>query len=77
MGSPVMAAEKKPIMSSFCSIFARFFRREKQNELEDTPINSVTEMKYLIACLGNIGAEYDETRHNIGFKIADRLRSRR
>ena len=28
-------------------------------------------MKYLIAGLGNIGAEYKNTRHNIGFKILD------
>ncbi len=28
-------------------------------------------MKYLIAGLGNAGAEYTETRHNIGFKILD------
>ena len=30
-------------------------------------------MKYLIAGLGNIGAEYANTRHNIGFKVLDAL----
>ena len=30
-------------------------------------------MKFLIAGLGNIGDEYTETRHNIGFKITEAL----
>lgn len=30
-------------------------------------------MKYLIAGLGNIGPEYELTRHNIGFLILDRM----
>ena len=30
-------------------------------------------MKYLIAGLGNIGPEYKNTRHNIGFQILDAL----
>jgi PTH1 family peptidyl-tRNA hydrolase len=30
-------------------------------------------MKYLIAGLGNIGSEYENTRHNIGFVVLDAL----
>jgi PTH1 family peptidyl-tRNA hydrolase len=30
-------------------------------------------MKFLVAGLGNIGAEYEHTRHNIGFRIVDAM----
>lgn len=47
--------------------FSGLFANQKVNE------TTATMNKFLVVGLGNIGAEYVNTRHNIGFKIVDFL----
>lgn len=50
------------------NLFSFFKKPDKQKFEVSEPMK-----KYLIVGLGNIGEKYDETRHNIGFKILDYL----
>lgn len=49
--------------------FLKSLFKKKTTKIDDTDLMK----KFLVVGLGNIGNEYVETRHNIGFKILDAL----
>lgn len=49
------------------TILQRFVQLFRQPDITPDP------MKYLIVGIGNMGAKYDNTRHNIGFDVVDYL----
>lgn len=52
----------------------RLFGRDAEKESATATKNEKEEVKrFLVVCLGNIGPEYEGTRHNAGFMVGDTI----
>ena len=70
VGIRLRLKQKKPYFCAMANWFLKLIGQKESSESTDVM------KKYLIVGLGNIGAEYVNTRHNIGFKILDYFANR-